>query len=317
MSGASSSNANGVRRKTAGTKEQDLINTMFLEEEEQEGQETSTINVTAESSNNDKADDNDVSISVIAVLSAQRSSSSFLARDILAQMDECHVNLNEVLAPSAMQSGDAWAIEANHLGFAHLPITQVDPDLLAQFVLQVGRRKCRETLLLFHSNNTTTTTHNNCHNHCWIVYKHFDTHLALWQHSLFLKSMIQQLQRDVESSLPITRVHDTRFVMAILERHAEERWRSKWYARHHKDWDTHGTPQHRQQVDLAQDVPPMAEEFAFAHDQWYQLIRGFAAAAAHDRVRVLELTYENITQAPIPVTQALVRQAAGGAVMIN
>ncbi len=85
-----------------------------------------------------------VSVSIIVIVSEQRSSSTFLSHDILAKQS-CHLSLNEVLFKDQRQSGDAWEIEGKELGLNKGAFGS-DPTKIASLVPKVAIRRCRQML---------------------------------------------------------------------------------------------------------------------------------------------------------------------------
>mmetsp|Transcript_5433 Transcript_5433/g.12378 ORF Transcript_5433/g.12378 Transcript_5433/m.12378 type:complete len:197 (-) Transcript_5433:444-1034(-) len=110
----------------------------------------------------------DISISLIAVASAQRSSSTFLSRLVLAVMP-CHLSLGEILIPLRFtarteQDKVAWEKEGKELQ-SDVGTIDIDINDLANFILDVGKRRCEEKL--------QENPQNKCNGHCWVNYKHF------------------------------------------------------------------------------------------------------------------------------------------------
>ena len=128
------------------------------------------------------------------------------------------------------------------------------PTILATFVLEVARRQCRQKF------RREGDAAKECHNHCWVNYKHFSIHTP--NSELVWDALIDQnhFHHNPNSS----------FAMVILERNVQDRFRSYWFANHTGDWNVQGSKEHKEK--LANMTVPKAISFLNEH-QWFKMVR--------------------------------------------
>lgn len=240
-----------------------------------------------------KIEEQDVSISIIVVVSEQRSSSTFLSHDVIGSLP-CHLSLNEILIPSPQQSGDAWSTVGQEMSLNQSGAKDNDPDVLSDFILRVAKRRCHQKL-----EASQVQQHDNCNHHCWVNYKHFGCHLTDHQHEVLWNALLeQQTNHNNRNSMPSS------MSMIILERDVKERWRSKWFAEQTGDWQTRGSAEHKAQLAKAK-VPVVQSKFVVEHNRWYRRIRSYANGKKE--MPVVELDFANLTQQDVDVTRGILR----------
>ena len=228
-------------------------------------------------------------MSIVVVASHQRSSSTYLSDEIIGKLP-CHLPLNEIFTPTPSQSGDAWPTVGKDLGIKQVNwdtasnnetmISQ--PTLLATFVLEVARRQCRQKL------RQEGDAAKECHNHCWVNYKHFPIHTP--NSELVWDALIDQnhFHHKPKSS----------FAMAILKRDVQDRFRSYWFANHTGDWNVQGSKEHKEKL-ANMTVPNDTEEaisFRNEHQCWFKKVRDYANQTLNLLgVPVFELSFIDIT----------------------
>lgn len=229
-----------------------------------------------------------VSVSIIVVASHQRSSSSYLSKEILGEMP-CHLRLNEIFFRDPKQSGDAWSTVGEELGIKKVNRKLSDKEMgqqrnyLAAFVLEVARRRCRQKLL-------QDTSSGQCRNHCWVNYKHFPIHTPTPE--LIWDGIIQQ------NNLNHHKNPSAYFAMIILERNVHDRYRSKVFAKQTGDWNVKGSQHHKEKVanfTVSEDTEE-AVTFQKEHKWWFNKVREYANGTLTPLdVPVVELTFDAIT----------------------
>lgn len=230
-----------------------------------------------------------VSVSIIVVASHQRSSSSYLSKEILGEMP-CHLRLNEIFFRDPKQSGDAWSTVGEELGIKKVDWKLSDKEMgqqsnyLAAFVLEVARRRCRQKLL------QQDTSSGQCRNHCWVNYKHFPIHTPTPE--LIWDGIIQQ------NNLNHHKNPSAYFAMIILERNVHDRYRSKVFAKQTGDWNVKGSQHHKEKVanfTVSEDTEK-AVKFQKEHKWWFNKVREYANGTLTPLdVPVVELTFDAIT----------------------
>lgn len=234
-------------------------------------------------------------ISFVAVLSMERSSSTFLANRVLVP-DEVEnawlsnsktksnesfsvhqeaseeatlvptskwplrhfISLNEIFQTYEQQSGDAWTIDGVDLltRNGERRVRDLDVDELIDFLLRVSKRRCRKKIQNKYQKASNSTTT-------------AATNSAAHQqelHQCFVtfKAFDSQLPYDTHKALwkylPDLRV-------AILNRDVKDRWRSKWFAE---------TTGERKIAQLSNSnsttIPPVPTNFERRHTEWYRFI---------------------------------------------
>lgn len=220
-------------------------------------------------------------VTLVGLISMQRSSSTYLARDILGNQT-CWVTLNEILQPIRRQSGDAWVEWPGTLlrRGGREALDSNPGHLFAKLIAETGRRRCLEKWAKLDDANgndsSTPTTRDQCRDHCYVTWKQFPHKLSLETHP----KIWHALQRRY------------RFHMLILERDISQRWRSFWYAQHTNDWNTAGDKKHKDAL-AALAVPPIADDFRAQHEAWYQMIQKFVSSP--DAPHSMRLNYNEVT----------------------
>ena len=225
----------------------------------------------------DENDGHDVKVTLVGLISMQRSSSTFLSKDILGSQT-CWVNLNEILQPQRRQSADAWFVGPGR------ELQRGSPAVLesnsgrqyADFIAETGRRRCLEKWAELTMEGENFNAQEQCDNHCYITWKEFPHKLSLEKHQEIWTAMHRHYD----------------FYMLILERDIQKRWRSFWYAQVTNDWNTNGDPTHKDALSNAK-VPPVQDEFKWQHEAWYAMIRSFVTRSAAPPS--LEMRYEDVT----------------------
>jgi len=200
------------------------------------------------------------SIAFVGVVSMQRSAATSLAGQVLAQASPCGVSLNAIFLNSISQSGNAWSLDGSELEGS---TKELEPSLLRDFLVRVGKRKCADKL--------KDDVDNTCHNKCIVAFKEFDDHLTKTQHEYIWK-------------------HTPNMTVVVLEREVQDRWKSRYVSAKINDWDTKGSFWHKEKMDNMMDTIPLLKEseqycdnmdkewrqlchFEEKHKAWYKFVR--------------------------------------------
>ena len=247
--------------------------------------------------------ESDVAITFIAVVSMQRSSSTFLSHQVLAGEKESEklaiaplsacplhhfISLNEIFQTYEQQSGDAWSIEGKELlNGGQRKVFDLTALELVDFLQSVAKRKCRQQIARDRSRGETSTRLESCpedtqvhKHHCFVNFKQFDNQLTLEQHE------------QVWKSLPDLRI-------IILERAIEERWKSFWYAQKTGDWGVSGTSGHKESIAKSQP-PDIPSPFRERHERWYSRVReltGSGGSLGH--IPSLDVSFASVVSDPV------------------
>ncbi len=118
----------------------------------------------------------DPEIALVAVISMQRSFTTMLTNRVLTnnETNPCALSLNEIFVNTSVGSDDAWPVDGTGMDL-RLPIFQIKPRALRDFVMRVAKRRCVNHL---HDNDAD----NVCRNRCIVGFKEFDNQLSLEQH---------------------------------------------------------------------------------------------------------------------------------------
>ena len=207
----------------------------------------------------------DPEIALVAVVSMQRSFSTMLTNRVLTnnETNPCALSLNEIFVNTSVGSKDAWPVDGTGTDL-RLPMFQIKPRALRDFVMRVAKRRCVNHL---HDNDAD----NVCRNRCIVGFKEFDNQLSLEQH--------KWLWRNTPN-----------LTIVVLERNVQDRWKSNYVATQTGDLDTQGSLNHKNQI-AARDIPPMnvsetdeycksplkamnsACNFGQNHKEWYEFVR--------------------------------------------
>ena len=244
-----------------------------------------------------------VAITFIAVVSMQRSSSTFLSHQVLAGEEESEklartpisacplhhfISLNEIFQTYEQQSGDAWSIEGKELlNGGQRKVFDLTALELVDFLQRVAKRKCRQQIARDRSRSETSTRLESCpkdnqahKHHCFVNFKQFDGQLTLEQH------------KQVWKSLPDLRI-------IVLERDIEERWKSWWYAQKTGDWDVSGSNGHKERIANSQP-PDIPSSFRDRHERWYSRVReltGRGGSLGH--IPSLDVSFSSVVSDPV------------------
>jgi len=248
-----------------------------------------------------------IEITFVGVVSMQRSSSTFLSRQILAGEDippdsslanapflqstatrpHTHfIALNEIFQTYEQQSGDAWSTDGKELlQDGKRKVKDLSGEEIHDFLLRVAHRRCQ--FQIGKDLKQSSVGAGNRHQ-CIVTFKQFAEHLTMEQH------------KHVWKSLP-------NFRMIILERNIEDRWKSYWFAQQTGDWDVLGTKEHKQELNTKignNVIPQVSAEFKEKHKHWYNAVHEFLDGEGVSKdIPHLFIRYSDVINDPLTVRE--------------